>query len=92
MCLCEDITLGGACEEINKAFHFRKIRVMKWCLVTDAINAGADTAVLGCLIPVSGCKSARAAPAQALLSAQAGLGLVVRLEQQLGCFVLVQLW
>lgn len=65
---------------------------MKWCLVTDIIKPGTDTAILGCFIPVSGCKSERANPAQLLLSPQASLSLVVQSDPQVGYFVLLQLW
>lgn len=65
---------------------------MKWCLVADIIKPGTDKAILGSFIPVSGCKSERANPAQLLLSAQAGLSLVVQSDPQVGYFVLFQLW
>ncbi|KAF4795135.1 hypothetical protein TURU_095687 [Turdus rufiventris] len=82
VCLCEDITLGDACKEINKAFNFNEIHAMKWCSATDVIKPGTDPAILGCFIPESGCKSETANPALPLLSAQAGLSLAVGFEAQ----------
>lgn len=90
MCLCEDITLGDACKEINKALNFSKIHAMKWCSATDVIKPGTDPAILGCFIPESGCKSETANPALPLLSAQAGLSLAIGFEAQVGYFVPVQ--
>lgn len=83
MCLCEDITLGGTGKEINMAFNFNKMCVMKWCVVADVIKHVTDKgmAVLGRSIHLSGCKSGRASPALVLLTAQAGLNLAVWSEQ-----------
>lgn len=84
VCLCEDITLGGSGKEINMAFHFNEMNVMKLCVVTDVIRPVTDTdvAILGSLIHLSGCKPGRSAPALVLQTEQAGLNLVVRTEKQ----------
>lgn len=56
---------------------------MKWCVVADVIKHVTDKgmAVLGRSIHLSGYKSGRASPALVLLTAQAGLNLVVWSEQ-----------